>query len=32
VPVRVNLPTHALIMEGVQRIDEWAYFREKIPA
>lgn len=31
VPVRVNLPTSALLMEGVQRIDEWAYFREKIP-
>jgi hypothetical protein len=31
VPVRVNLPTGGLLMEGVQRIDEWAYFREKIP-
>ena len=31
VPVRVNLPTPGLLMEGVQRIDEWAYFREKIP-
>lgn len=30
-PVRVNLTTGALLMEGVQRIDEWAYFREKIP-
>jgi hypothetical protein len=29
-PVRVNLTTGALLMEGVQRIDEWAYFREKI--
>jgi hypothetical protein len=31
VPVRVNLTAGALLMEGVQRIDEWAYFREKIP-
>lgn len=31
VPVRVNLPCSGLMMEGVQRIDEWAYFREKIP-
>jgi hypothetical protein len=31
VPVRVNLPASGLLMEGVQRIDEWAYFREKIP-
>lgn len=31
VPVRVNLSAAALLMEGVQRIDEWAYFREKIP-
>jgi hypothetical protein len=31
VPVRVNLPAGALLMEGVQRIDEWAYFRERIP-
>ncbi len=30
-PVRVNLATGSLLMEGVQRIDEWAYFREKIP-
>jgi hypothetical protein len=31
VPVRVNLSCGALLMEAVQRIDEWAYFREKIP-
>lgn len=31
IPVRVNLPAGGLLMEGVQRIDEWAYFREKIP-
>ncbi len=31
IPVRVNLPAPGLLMEGVQRIDEWSYFREKIP-
>ncbi len=31
IPVRVNLAAPGLLMEGVQRIDEWAYFREKIP-
>jgi hypothetical protein len=31
IPVRVNLPAAGLLMEGVQRIDEWAYFRERIP-
>ncbi|MDP3278153.1 MAG: DUF4388 domain-containing protein [Deltaproteobacteria bacterium] len=30
-PVRVNLACAGLLMEAVQRIDEWAYFREKIP-
>lgn len=31
VPVRVTLSCNALLMEAVQRIDEWAYFRERIP-
>lgn len=31
VPVRVMLSCSGLLMEAVQRIDEWAYFREKIP-
>jgi hypothetical protein len=31
-PVRVNISAGALLMEAVQRIDEWAYFREKIPS
>ncbi len=31
IPVRVNLSAGGLMMEGVQRIDEWAYFRAKIP-
>jgi hypothetical protein len=31
VPVRVALSCSGLLMEAVQRIDEWAYFREKIP-
>jgi hypothetical protein len=30
-PVRVMLSCSGLLMEAVQRIDEWAYFREKIP-
>jgi hypothetical protein len=31
-PVRVNISTGSLLMEAVQRIDEWAYFRERIPS
>ncbi len=31
VPVRVTLSCNGLLMEAVQRIDEWAYFRERIP-
>lgn len=31
VPVRVTLSCNALLMEAVQRIDEWTYFRERIP-
>ncbi|AUX43091.1 uncharacterized protein SOCE26_045310 [Sorangium cellulosum] len=29
---RQNLPVHALLMEGVRRMDELRYFRERIPS
>lgn len=31
-PVQMNLSTHNLLMEGVRRIDEMSYFREKLPS
>ena len=30
-PATVHLPVHVLLLEGVQRIDEMALFRERIP-
>lgn len=30
-PAAVHLPVHTLLLEGVQRIDEMALFRERIP-
>lgn len=30
-PVRLSLPARHLLMEGVRRMDEWAYFRARIP-
>lgn len=31
-PVQMNLNTNNLLMEGVRRIDEMSYFREKLPS
>lgn len=31
-PVQLNLSTHNLLMEGVRRIDEMSYFKEKVPS
>lgn len=31
-PVNMNLSTNNLLMEGVRRIDEMSYFREKLPS